>query len=311
MAAGNEDISPWFLYEANGEIEDKSIVRVQISDSVRSIPYNAFQGCSSLKEIKIPRSVVFIGPCAFYGCRWSLKKINIRESSVTHIGERAFFCCTLLTQIELPASVVDIGDSAFRGCSSLQSIRLPHSITSMGTCLFKACHALKTVELPNGTMSIPSATFANCRSLTNIQIPSSVRTIENGAFYRCLALTEIDLSNSVISIRDLCFYECTSLTRIVLPNSATEMSRIGIAALFECPSLTEIEVGTLAVNLWPRLLRQLGSRAGSFGNHTGIDQKKRTSFVLSFLKRHATQLFEGCTTGRGRGIIRQTLVQQK
>ena len=56
--------------------------------------------------------------------------------------------------------------------------------------------------------------------------------------------------------------------------------------------LTEIDVRTIAVALWPRLIRGLSSRAGLFGHHTDIANGQRCSFVLSVLLKHTTQLFE-------------------
>ena len=41
---------------------------------------------------------------------------------VTSIGDSAFYNCTSLTSIEIPASVTSIGDSAFSNCSSLKTI---------------------------------------------------------------------------------------------------------------------------------------------------------------------------------------------
>ena len=50
---------------------------------------------------------------------------------VTAIGDKAFYNCTGLTSITLPASVTSIGDYAFSDCRSLTSITLPASITSI------------------------------------------------------------------------------------------------------------------------------------------------------------------------------------
>ena len=66
-----------------------------IPDTVTSIGYSAFGGCSSLTNIVIPKSVKSIGDFAFSHCS-SLTSIVIPES-VTSIGERAFFWCENLT----------------------------------------------------------------------------------------------------------------------------------------------------------------------------------------------------------------------
>lgn len=51
----------------------------------------------------IPSSVTSIGNCAFYGCS-SLKQITI-PSSVTSIGDHSLSNCSSLTQIEIPSKI--------------------------------------------------------------------------------------------------------------------------------------------------------------------------------------------------------------
>ena len=63
-------------------------IEFQLPSSLKRIEYNAFEKCSSLKEIKIPSSVTNISRCCFYECK-SLSKIEI-PSSVTSFGQRIF-----------------------------------------------------------------------------------------------------------------------------------------------------------------------------------------------------------------------------
>ena len=88
-------------------------------------------------------------------------KYSIRKG-VKVIGDRAFFLCRFLTNINIPNSVTTIGDKAFEGCKSLTCINIPNSVTTIGM-----------------------DAFGGCKSLTNINIPNSVTTIEDGAFYGC------------------------------------------------------------------------------------------------------------------------------
>jgi hypothetical protein len=67
----------------------------------------------------IPNSVTSIGYSAFYGCS-SLASITI-PNSVTSIGDWAFYDCSSLTSITIPNSVTSIGGSAFYGCDNLSA----------------------------------------------------------------------------------------------------------------------------------------------------------------------------------------------
>ena len=56
---------------------------------------------------------------------------EIKGIAVTSIGAGAFFFCSGLTSIEIPAGVTSIGYSAFYGCSGLTSIEIPAGVTSI------------------------------------------------------------------------------------------------------------------------------------------------------------------------------------
>ena len=97
----------------------KSQTSYTIPNSVTSIGYGAFYGCTDLTSITIPNSVTSIGTRAFYKCT-GLTSITI-PNGVTSIGDWAFWDCTGLTSITIPNSVTSIGDSAFFDCTSLRT----------------------------------------------------------------------------------------------------------------------------------------------------------------------------------------------
>lgn len=62
-------------------------------------------------------------------------KYSIRKG-VKVIGDRAFFLCSFLTNINIPNSVTNIGNEAFWGCKSLININIPNSVTNIGKMAF-------------------------------------------------------------------------------------------------------------------------------------------------------------------------------
>ena len=54
----------------------------------------------------------------------STAKNGTKTYTVTAIGEQAFFGCTELTDVTIPATITSIGEQAFYGCTSLQKMRI-------------------------------------------------------------------------------------------------------------------------------------------------------------------------------------------
>ena len=107
-------------YAENLYLNGELVTDFVIPDSVTSIGYSAFYGCSSLTSVVIPDRVTSIGSSAFYGCS-GLTSVVIGDS-VTSIGSRAFCHCSDLTSVVIPDSVTSIGYWAFEYCSSLKDV---------------------------------------------------------------------------------------------------------------------------------------------------------------------------------------------
>ena len=93
---------------------------------------------------------------------------EIKGIAVTSIGSKAFYWCSGLTSIEIPAGVTSIGEGAFDDCSGLTSIEIPAGVTSMGSGAFSGCTSLTSITIPNSMKSFGNWTFKNCTSLVNI-----------------------------------------------------------------------------------------------------------------------------------------------
>ncbi len=131
-----------------------------IPNSVTSIDWYAFDGCTSLTSIIIPNSITSISLCAFRYCT-SLTNVTI-GNSVTSIGDFAFEGCTSLTSVTIPDSVTSIGSYAFYNCTSLTSITIPNSVTSIGHYAFRGCESLKDVYYTGSQSDWKKISIGDC-----------------------------------------------------------------------------------------------------------------------------------------------------
>ena len=82
--------------------------------------------CESLRKLdNIPETLDTIRPFQFSGCK-SLKEFKIGKY-VKHIGKQAFYNCSNLLGIVIPANVKSIDYAAFSGCEKLEFVTIDYS----------------------------------------------------------------------------------------------------------------------------------------------------------------------------------------
>ncbi len=241
-----------------------SITSISLPSSLNYIGEGAFANCSNLKQITIPKSVEIIGDRAFLGCNLE-NKIQILSdkylinpdgfiynknmtrmvsqyyplnkshftvpTSVTHIGNGAFFAAQNVSYITIPNSVTHIGTNTFTACSSLTAISIPNSVTHIGWGSFSNCSALNSVSLPNSLTSIEDQLFFGCINLQSISLPNNIKKVGNLAFNKCENLSAIILPESVIHIGNSAFMSCVKIKSLIIPAS---VSHIGYGAFSIC-----------------------------------------------------------------------------
>lgn len=184
--------------------------------NVTSIPSVTVPNKDQITQVTIGSSVTSVGDLAFFASPL-LTSVTI-GSSVTSIGVSVLNSCFALISVTIPNSVISIGEFAFANSFNLPSITLPTSITSISDGLFESCFALTSIIIPSSVTSIGEDAFLDS-GLTSITIPNSVTSIGDYAFSSCAALSSVTLGSSVTSIGDEAFSSCPALTSITIPNS--------------------------------------------------------------------------------------------
>lgn len=128
-------------------------------DTLEYIGKSAFQCCSGLTSIALPKGTTCVRPQTFQLCG-SLTSVTLPET-LTDIGSHAFSGCSGLTSITLPNAVINIANEAFAMCG-FTSLTLPNSLTCIGHYAFQRCRVLSTVNLPDSLTNIGNSAFAYC-----------------------------------------------------------------------------------------------------------------------------------------------------
>ena len=178
-----------------------------------------------------------IGKCAFYGCS-GLTSLTL-PAGITGIDKYAFRGCSGLTSLILPAGITYIGEGAFYGCSGLTSLTIPTGVSIINEYAFYDCSSLTRLDLPSSIREIYHSAFMNCRNLTSLTIPSNVTYISSRAFSGCSSLKNITLPTRIFGIGDNAFYGCSNLNSLTLSYELREISEY---AFCDCNGLTSIYV---------------------------------------------------------------------
>ena len=259
------------------DFNDCSLTSIMLPNTIITIGYAAFDGCTGLTSIIIPNSVTTIEGFAFAGS-CGMSSIEI-PSSVTSL--QGAFCPDGLEQIVvdpentvydsrencnaiietnsnrmvlgcrntvIPNSVTSIGDNAFGGCTSLTSIEIPNSVTSIGNSAFGGCTSLTSIAIPNSVTYIGGEVFSGCSDLVQMVVASGNTVYDSRG--NCNAIIETSnnklisgckntvIPNTVTSIGGYAFESCI-MTSITIPSS---VSSIDFAAFVYCTNLASITV---------------------------------------------------------------------
>ena len=226
------------------------ITSITLPNSLTSIGSSAFYGCSGITSITLPNSLTSIGSSAFYGCS-GINAVNVKIGNISGISSNSilhsylpssatwnyYINDELVTALNIPSSVTSIGDYAFYNAKGIISVTLPNSLTSIGSSAFYGCSGITTLTLPSSLTSIGSQAFYNCSGKLNVNCNISDASSSSYSPFYGSKFNELTFDGEVTSIGNSAFYNCSSITSITLPNSLTS---IGDYAFFGCTPIAFI-----------------------------------------------------------------------
>ena len=280
-----------------------NIEKITLPDTITSIEGNTFTGCSSLVDLTIGNIESLPIDCGLYNLA-SLKNIYVGSdnpsyvfengilfskdkteiilsprgnglttytvpSTVTSIGERAFFRNEKLENVTLHKGVTSIGDFAFNKCIALYSINLPETLSYIGQSAFYECKNLVEVVLPKGITAISSGAFYGCEKLTSVSIPNSVTEIGESAFCYCISLESVQFGSKVKEIGQTAFLYCIALKNVVIPSG---VETIGLGAFGYCIKLESIKIPSSVTTIGEMAFYETSALADVY--YTGSEAQK-------------------------------------
>lgn len=141
--------------ENDGLRGNKEITDVYIEDGITTIGVNAFRDCTSLKTVRLPKTLQTFegddnGSYCFAGCT-ALKTVYIPEG-VTKIPVGTFDGCLFLRTVSLPEGLETISYDAFRD-TAITEIKLPSTLKFLGRSSLPF-ENIKVLELPDNLTSV-------------------------------------------------------------------------------------------------------------------------------------------------------------
>ena len=181
-----------------------------------------------------------------------------RTYNVVAIGDRAFYGCSDITGLTLPASITDIGAYAFSLCTAMKGeVTIGENVVSLGRSAFFGCGGITAVnynavacQFMGGSRS--STVFGNCRSLTKVTFGPKVKRIPDYAFTGMNLLKfEWNLPAGLEYIGDYAFAYCSSIYGTLTLPATTRY--VGKQAFAQCHDLKAV--------VFPSRIESIGQRA--------------------------------------------------
>ncbi|MGN1133448.1 MAG: leucine-rich repeat domain-containing protein, partial [Oscillospiraceae bacterium] len=244
-----------------------TLIEVILPGTLKAIPDNCFNGCSSLKYVnketledgtvvnKFPEGLETIGASAFRNSDNACPITGevVFPSTLKSIGNYAFYAWSLnyrtnkITSIKFTEGTesLTIGNQAFQYSTSLEKFEFPNTLTStptLGGSIFYGCSKLTEINIPGCFGTFKNNSIFNGANIQKITLEEGITAVEANAFPN--TLVEVILPSTLKAIPNNCFANCSSL-KYVNPDKS----------------------GETVVNKFPEGLETIGASAFRYGDN--------------------------------------------
>ncbi len=227
-----------------------NLYSVKLPKTLKKINSNSLTNLKNITELEIPASVTEIADYAANGLKKLKVLIFANNSQCETIGEQAFYGCSSLTSLSIPAKVTRIGTDAFYNCSSLKELAFEdgESIIELKGIKSNIGYYIFTTDAYNNYTP-----FRNCpirqlyigrkmkfddyhydynyysrlclgnTSLQSVEFGEYVSVIDAAQFAGCTNLKEVKGLENIKSIGEGAFHGCSRLESLTIPSNVTKI----------------------------------------------------------------------------------------
>ena len=162
----------------------KELINITIPNKLNKLLDGAFQNCVKLENIDLSQtSLSALGRESFSGCS-NLKEIKLPDS-LLEIEKKAFYDCSSLLEMCLPPDIVKVEENAIANCTSLKTITIPKNLNLL--CIENPSvyntPLLEKIIFEEGREEVSGYAFFDITSNVEIIIPSSVKKFSPMPFF--------------------------------------------------------------------------------------------------------------------------------
>ncbi|MBE6812715.1 MAG: leucine-rich repeat domain-containing protein [Ruminococcaceae bacterium] len=233
---------------------------ITLPDSVQTIGEYAFYDCSAAQELSLSASAAF-EDTTFNGCEslvsltmhkgtgtmqnferyedpvWYAKtpwyqssdtfNTLVLEDGIKNIGKYAFYGCSHLANITLPADLTVIDSYAF-SYSAIETLLIPDTVIAINDYAFYACYDIENLTMPASAVIYDSKNTFDCPTVKSVTLTAGTGTMpdyteasyEYTPWYKSRnTLTNLTLCDGIQNIGAYAFRGLAKLTCVTIPDS--------------------------------------------------------------------------------------------
>ena len=229
--------------------ECESLESVVFQEGVTSIP-SAFYGAEKLKTVSIPSTVESMS--TDFSLCGKLEEISVADGNANFCSVNGILFNKDRSELlvypggkaadsyRIPDTVIHIGESAFYGCTRLKTVSIPASVSGVGRCAFGGI-SLKEILVDEQNAAFCSTDgvlfdkgktelirYPAGKVATSYQIPTSVTSVSDGAFTYCCHLKTIAIPKGITKFTDWVFMYCDNLEDVYYTGTEAQWNAIEI-----------------------------------------------------------------------------------